>query len=194
MKKILKYSFFTFTLIALAVTMTGCSDDTDDRLIYAQIGETYQFDTWDITIEDISLESELLLDEGDLVFPQPGYIFLTISVQATLTGDESEIFLPSRADEAFGNHAEDGMTRVTGTLNELFYTRVNRAAVAGIVESGDDWTVANTEASPGETLSGIVIFQFPEEDILNEDADFLITFHQIGSDPILRFDLRALLN
>ena len=37
------------------------------------------------------------------------------------------------------------------------------------------------EANLGETLSDIIIFQLPSEDIFNEDADFFITHNQIGN-------------
>jgi len=184
--------WFAFALIVFSLSLTGCSSNANDPWVYAQIGETYQFDTWDITVESLAFENELLLNETTPVTAPSGYMFLTFSIQATLIGDEPEVFLPSRADVALGNHAEDGMTMIRGSLDNRLYFRVDRIVADGIVDGNDDWTVANTEAAPGETLSGIVIFQFPAEDIVNEDSNFHITLHQLGSEPILRFDLRDL--
>jgi len=160
----------------------------------AQIGQRYQLDTWDIIVESLTLENDFLLNGTDLVLPQASYTFLIASVQATLTGSEPEIFFPSRADEALGRHAEDGMTMIRGNLNHTLYFRADRIVANGIVLQGSgDWTIANTQFNPGETISGLVIFQFLTVDVMDEDSEFRITIHQRGGEPILRFDLRELL-
>ncbi|MCL2353734.1 MAG: hypothetical protein FWC69_03805 [Defluviitaleaceae bacterium] len=169
---------FLLLLTACGLILTACSNDNDNEetLIMAQIGVEYQLDTWDVVVNSFELASQVALSEGSYASPQGGHTFLLIDIQATLTGDEASIFLPSRADESFGGRAEDGMTIIRGNLNDTLYFRVNSISSGGILRQGSgDWTIANTEVQPGETISGVVIFQFPSGDIADTISGFRIT-------------------
>jgi len=152
--------------------------------IEAIIGQTYSLDTWDITVNSIRFVNRIDVIEANSYFAaRSGSFLVEVNMTATLTGDEADTFMPPYT---IASPAPEGSVRTNIRYDDSVIQRLVLRGGAAVSE----WSIANTEAEPGETIDGYFLFEVPNEARENIESRFIFQLFQ--NEGRLIYDLRDL--
>lgn len=183
MKKALLKRFGVFGCAVMIIfTLCACGNANNDSM--NKIGETYSMDTWDITVNSIELLDRVYVLAANSYFTaKSGNILVLVNMSATLKGNETDTFMPLNN---ITSPAPQGSVRAIVAYGD---TTIQRSMITGGTTISQ-WTVANTETAPGDTVEGFILFETTNEARESTKADFLLKLYQ--NDKTLIYDLKNL--
>jgi len=152
--------------------------------IEAVLGQTYSLDTWDVTVDGIRFVNRVDVIEANSYFAaRSGSFLVEVHMTATNTGDETDTFMPPYT---MASPAPEGSVRTNIRFDESLVQRLVLRGGAAVSE----WSIANTEAEPGETIDGYFLFEVSNE--AQEDTEVRFIFQLFQNEERLVYDLRDL--
>lgn len=162
----------------------GSVSESNEIEIEATVGQTYSLDTWDVTVNSIEFTDRVDVIEANSYFAaSSGSFLVAVNMTATLTGDEADTFMPPIT---FGASVPEDSVRATVAFDDTIVQRLVLMGGAAVSE----WSIANTEVNPGETIDGYFLFEVTNEARENTEPRF--TFQLFQNDGRLVYDLRDL--
>jgi hypothetical protein len=189
MKKVLKKLGITTLLLTGMLMVSGCGSEEEE--VKAELGQVYSLENWDIKVTNVEFLNRVYVDSDSDILVQyfaagSGYVYLVVTMEATLTGPEAEIFLPPH--DAFGGFPEEA-----ANVLAVYDGETHRRTILQGGGALRAWSVANLEAEPGETIDGVVLFRLPQEIEEGEGTLILRFLTTTKEDDIIEFDIGAVL-
>ena len=188
-----KFGIFALALL-LVLTLGACGNgngngsadgnESEPTEIEATLGQTYSLDTWDVTVNSIRFVNRVDVIEANSYFAaRSGHFLVAVNMTATLTGDEADTFMPPYT---MASPAPEGSVRTNIRFDDSVIQRLVLRGGAAVSE----WSIANTEAEPGETIDGYFLFEVTNE--AQEDTEPRFIFQLFQNEGRLIYDLRDL--
>ncbi|MCL2588921.1 MAG: DUF4352 domain-containing protein, partial [Oscillospiraceae bacterium] len=189
-KKVLIALLALVLLVGLAACGNGNGNapaQSGPTEVEAVLGQTVGLQTWDVTVNSVAFTNRVNVVAANRYFvASSGNFLVSVNMSATLTGDEAATFMPPSTPL---QPAPTGSVGTSIAYDDTVIQRLILQGGAGV----SNWTIANTEAEPGETIDGYILFEVPNEARDNTEAEFLLRVGQGGVEGIrLSMDLRAI--
>lgn len=158
-----KTTIFIMFLISL-IFLSSCSSDKDnntdnsnndgdtsqEEVIPFKIGNTADFENWQITVKNISFKDELTFSSSISYKPESNKKYAVIEITVKNTGSTSATFLP--------------MITISGGITaKILYDNTNELSAA--IFSGQTESLVDKEIASLQTVNGILAYPMSAEQI-----------------------------